>query len=102
MMIPEVRQTEQQKEAVALLSKQYPKTGRAFRMVQGLDVMYGCEKTDEARGVFKRLISWLKKSRLEPMKNVASTLKKHEDSILAYFIHRVTNAMTEGINSLIQ
>ena len=50
LMIPEARQTDQQKEAVALLSKQYPKTGRAFRMVQGLDVMYSCNKPEEARG----------------------------------------------------
>ena len=102
LMIPETRQTEQQKEAVMLLSKKYPKTGRAFRMVQSLDEMYKCNRPDDAKKVFKRLISWLKRSRLEPMKKVAKTLLKHEKSILSYFFARVTNAIAEGINSMIQ
>ncbi len=102
LMIPESIQTEQQREAVLALSKKYPKTGRAFRMVQSLDEMYKCNKPSEADKVFKRLISWLKRSRLEPMKKVADTLRKHKKSILGYFYARVTNAIAEGINSLIQ
>lgn len=102
LMIPEANQTEQQKEAVALLSKQYPKTGRAFRMVQGLDEMYRCNKPEDAENVFKKLVSWLTRSRLEPMKRVAKTLKQNKKSILSYFFARVTNAVAEGINSLIQ
>lgn len=102
LMIPESRQTPQQREAVTLLSKKYPKTGRAFRMVQGLDEMYACNKPEDAQKVFKRLVSWLSKSRLEPMKKVAKTLKQNKSAILAYFFARVTNAVAEGINSLIQ
>lgn len=102
LMIPESRQTEKQKEKVAELSRKYPKTGRAFRMVQAIDEMYRCDKPEEAKKVFNKLISWLRRSRLAPMKKVANTLKAHEESILAYFTHRVTNAIAEGINSLIQ
>lgn len=102
LMIPEARQTEQQRLKVEELSKQYPKKGRAFRMVQALDEMYRCEKPDDAEKVLKKLISWLRRSRLEPMKRVANTLKEHKETILAYFYYRVTNAIAEGINSLIQ
>ena len=102
LMIPETRQTEQQREKVASFSKQYPKTGRAFRMVQSLDDMYRCNNIDEAEAVFKKLVSWLRRSRLEPMKDVANTLKRHKESILSYFYSRVTDAIAEGINSLIQ
>ena len=102
LMIPETRQTEQQKEAVEKLSKQYPKTGRAFRMVQSLDDMYKCNDIDDAEKVLKKLISWLNHSRLQPMKEVAKTLKKNKNEILNYFYYRVTNAIAEGINSLIQ
>ncbi len=102
LMIPETRQTEQQREAVAALSKQYPKTGRAYRMVQCLDDMYKCDSVDDAEKVFNKLTSWLNRSRLQPMKNVSKTLKKNKESILAYFYHRVTNAIAEGINSIIQ
>ena len=48
-MIPEERQTEQQKEAVEMLAKKYPKTGRAFRMVQSLDEMYKCNRPEDAK-----------------------------------------------------
>ncbi|MEI6578866.1 MAG: ISL3 family transposase [Eubacteriales bacterium] len=102
LMIPETRQTEQQREKVLALSKQYPKTGRAFRMVQGLDEMYRCDNINDAEMVFKKLFSWLRRSRLDPMKEVANTLKTHKESILSYFRYRVTNAIAEGINSLIQ
>lgn len=102
LMIPDGRQTKQQQEKVAELSKKYPKTGRAFRMVQSLDDMYKCTDIKDADKVFKKLISWLKRSRLEPMKEVAKTLLKHKQSILSYFFHRITNAIAEGINSLIQ
>ena len=102
LMIPETRQTEQQREAVMLLSKKYPKTGRAFRMVQNLDDMYKCNRPEDAEKVFKRLIGWLKRSRLDPMKKVAKTLEKHKESILGYFFSRITNAVAEGINSMIQ
>ena len=101
-MIPETRQIEQQREAVSLLSKKYPKTGRAYRMVQVLDEMYKCNRPEDAEKVFARLISWFKRSRLAPMKKVANTLQKHKESILGYFFVRVTNAVAEGINSVIQ
>lgn len=92
-MIAESRQTEKQKEKVAELSRKYPKTGRAFRMVQAIDEMYRCDKPEEAKNVFNKLISWLCQSRLAPMKRVAHMLKAHKESILAYFTHWVTNVI---------
>lgn len=46
-MIPERRLTRYQQQRVAELSKQYPKTGREYRMVQALDEMYKCDKPEE-------------------------------------------------------
>ena len=46
LMIPQSRQTEEQHLKIMELSKQYPKTGRAYRMVQGLDEMYKCDKIE--------------------------------------------------------
>jgi transposase len=102
LMIPQGRMTEQQQEKVRELSRKYPKTGRAFRMVQSLDVMYACYTVEEAEQRFKQMISWLKRSRLAPMKRAANTLLEHKMQILAYFFARLTNAVAEGINSLIQ
>lgn len=102
LMIPETRMTEQQSEKLLAISKEFPKTGRAFRMVQSLDTMYRCERYEDGKVVFNKLISWLRRSRLEPMKQVANTLKKYKYQILSYFFHRLTNAIAEGINSIIQ
>jgi transposase len=102
LMIPETRMTEQQSEKLQALSKEFPKTGRAFRMVQGLDTMYACKDYEDGKNTFDKLINWLRRSRLQPMKNVANTLKKYRQQILSYFFHRLTNAIAEGINSMIQ
>ena len=93
---------EQQQEKLAELSKLYPKTGRAFRMVQALDELYQCYDVNQATILFDKLYSWLRRSRLEPMKRVALTLRKHKPEILAYYFHRLTNAVAEGINAIIQ
>jgi len=102
LMIPQTKQSEAQRLRVAELSKQYPKTGRAFRMVAGLDTIYARTDIDTARERFEALFRWLRKSRLEPMKKVALTLKQHAEEILNIFKSRLTNAICEGINSMIQ
>lgn len=102
LMIPEARQNEQQQQRIAELSKQYPKTGRAYRMVQCLDEVYKCENMKDATKAYSHLVSWLMRSRLEPMKRAAKTLKTYKDNILSYFKNRQTNAIAEGLNSLIQ
>ena len=43
-----------------------------------------------------------KRSRLEPIKKAAETLKNHLHGLLSYFAHRITNATTEALNSSIQ
>ena len=102
LMIPQGRMNEQQQEKLTELSKRYPKTGRAFRMVQALDEVYMCGDIAEATIMFDKLYSWLRHSRLEPMKRVALTLMHYRNEILAYYFHRLTNAVAEGINSIIQ
>lgn len=101
-MIPEKRMNDEQKIALQSLSKQYPKTGRAYRIVSALDDFYSAETVEDAREFFDKLYSWMRRSRLPEMKNTALTLKKHKDKIMNYFENRLTNAICEGINSMIQ
>ncbi|MGI6174107.1 MAG: ISL3 family transposase [Christensenellales bacterium] len=102
LMIPEARMTEEQRAKMDTLSKAYPKTGRAFRMVQSLDEMYSAKTIAEGKTYFDKLCRWMRRSRLEPMKVAAQTLKENEWEILNYFAARLTNAVSEGLNSLIQ
>lgn len=102
LMIPEARQTAAQSEKIAELSKQYPKTGRAYRMVQSIDLLYASRTPEEAQSSLNKLYQWMRRSRLEPMKRAAETLKKNKDEILNYFRSHITNAVCEGFNSMIQ
>ena len=56
----------------------------------------------EAETALKRLCSWMTRSRLEPMKEFARQIRRHWRDILAYFDHPYTNAILEGLNSVIQ
>lgn len=102
LMIPMSKLAQQQGEAIEALSKKYPKTGRAYRMVAALDEVYASQTVKEAESKLKKLISWLRRSRLEPMKRVGATLRERSKEILAYFFFRYTNAIPEGLNNMIQ
>ena len=101
-MVPKSRMSHEQTVKLETLSKLYPKTGKAYSIVATLDEFYNCQSVEEATTAFERLYSWMRRCRLAPMKAGATTLRNHKDKILAYFTHRITNAVCEGINSMIQ
>ena len=45
---------------------------------------------------------WATHSRLSPVIDVARLLKRHLPNVITYFAHRITNAVSEGLNSKIQ
>jgi transposase len=102
LMIPQGRLTDEQALVVDRLCQTYPKTGRAFRMVQQFDDLYRCMKYSDAQLRLKALTSWMMHSRLNPMKAVAQSLRRNKQAILEYFRIRISNAFAEGMNSLIQ
>jgi transposase len=102
LMIPEHKMNQQQRDKLTKLSREYPKVGRAFRMVMQLDDLYRCQTRPEAESVLRRLTSWMMHSKLEPMKRAAASLRRHKDEIMTYFEQRISNAFAEGMNSLIQ
>lgn len=101
-MIPQAKLTEEQGSKIADMSRRYPQTGRAYRIVAGLDDFYATQTVEQAQTAFQQLYSWMRRCRLKPMKRAAATLMLYRDKILAYFQNRVTNAICEGINSMIQ
>lgn len=101
-MIPEARLSNEQADKLAKMSKRYPQTGRAYRIVSALDDFYASRNIEEAETAFSSLCSWMRRCRLIPMKEAALTLLAHKDKILNFFKSRLTNAICEGINSMIQ
>ena len=84
------------------LAQENLKTGRACAMKEAMQRVYECEGRTEAESMLDALISWMTHSNLAPMKPIAKTLKKNREEILAYFDHRRTNSVLEGLNSVIQ
>lgn len=95
--------TDPQPEVKRNLAKRRSKTARACGMREGLQDIYADSASrTEAEAGFKALRSWMMHSRLEPMKALAEQFRRHWQDILAYFDHRCTNAILEGLNSIIQ
>jgi len=78
------------------------KTAKAWAIKESLRRFWEYRYPKNAAKYFKRWYFWATHSRLKPMIKAAKTLKSHLSNILTYFKHRITNAVTEGLNSKIQ
>lgn len=95
--------TENQRNRKLTLQKLHLKTARAYSMRVELQDIYDTSFSKEvARIRLEKLCSWMIRSRLEPMKKLAIMLRDHNEEILNYFSNRYTNAILEGMNSIIQ
>ena len=52
--------------------------------------------------LFKQWFGAARRSKLEPVKQVALTLKEHLPGLLNYFAYSITNALTEAFNLRVQ
>ena len=78
------------------------KTGRAWSIKEMLRGLWDCESLADATSYYARWYNWATHSRLAPVIKVARMVKSHLPNILTYYAHRITNAVSEGINSAIQ
>jgi len=78
------------------------KTSRAWAIKESLHGLWDCDNLEQAQQWWKRWYFWATHSRLEPVKKVARMVKRHIDGVMNYFLHPITNAASEGLNSQIQ
>jgi transposase len=78
------------------------KTARAWAMKETARAIWDCRRRWEAEAMWKKLIGWMKRSRLEPMQKLATTIKTHLRGILNAAVYAVSNAFAESINAKIQ
>lgn len=52
-----------------------------------------------ARAALDEWLAWASRSKLEPFKRLARTIRQHKEGILAYIDERLTNGLAEGINN---
>jgi transposase len=93
-------------QAMYALQRTHLKAARAWRMKAALRQVYEAAahaQSDEvAKAGLKQWVSWASRSRLEPFKRLASTLKKHWDGVVAGMLQARTNAYVEAMNGLLQ
>ena len=78
------------------------KTARAWAIKESLRALWNCPTLEAAKAYAKKWYHWASHSRLEPIKQAAAMVKRHLPNILTYFVHPITNAATEGLNSTLQ
>ena len=98
----ERRLSVEQLTALAELARMHLKTARAYRLRLAFQEMYDAPSLDWGELIFERWYGWAIRSRLEPMKKVARTLKQHREGVLRWFDSKIANGLIEAINSLVQ
>ena len=78
------------------------KTARAWALKQSAMSLYDYVYEGAAMNHFNWWYNWATHSRLQPIIEVARTLKRRIGNILTYLDHRITNATSESINAKIQ
>jgi transposase len=77
------------------------KTARAYHLRLAFQELWTVE-ADQAAAFIKQWYFWATHSRLQPMIDVAQTVRRHQDGILRWFQSRISNGLLEGVNSLVQ
>jgi transposase len=93
---------ESERGRFAALRALHLKTGRAWAIKESLRELWGYRRKGWALRHWRRWYFWATHSRLAPMVKVARMIRGHLDNVLTYFEHRITNAVSEGLNSKIQ
>jgi transposase len=78
------------------------KTARAWSLKEMLRGLWRQRSRAAAERWWSRWYGWAVRSRLAPVKKVAAMIKRHLPNVLTYLRHRLTNAGSEAINSVIQ
>lgn len=93
---------EQRRASFEQLVAKALKTSRAWALKELAMEMWESRDRQSATEIFEAWYSWAIRSRLEPIKRVARTMKRHLTGILNAIASGVTNARLEGINTVIQ
>jgi transposase len=91
-------------EAVAFraLNQLNLKTSRAWCIKENFSQFWSYSYKGAAQRFFKAWSNNAMRSKLEPVKKVVKMLRRHEEGLLNFSQHRISNACAEGFNSAIQ
>jgi len=93
---------ERHKQRFQSLKEMHLKTARAWAIKESLRELWRYSRVAWAIRHFKAWFFWATHSRLKPVIEIARMFRKYLRQILTYFRHRITNAVSEGLNSKIE
>jgi transposase len=76
-------------------------TGKAWAYKEKLRDLWSHDNAASATAYFKDWYKRVIRTKLEPMKTVARSIKERLQNVVSYCTHRITNAVAEGMNSKI-
>lgn len=97
-----LKMSRKQKRLFGAVRNSELKTARGWAIKEALNPFWMYIYSGAAENYFNRWYSWASRSRLKPIVKVAKMIKRHLKHILTWCAHRITNAVTEGLNSKIQ
>ena len=83
---------------LATLQRDNKRLYRAYLLKEALVGVLDCELEWTARRKLDEWVRWARRSRLEPFKRIAATIREHAEGILAYVRMGLSNGRTEGLN----
>jgi transposase len=94
--------TQCQRELLESLQTSNLLTAEAYRLKLAFQEIYASSgNADTAALGFSTWMETVQNSKLEPLIHFADTLKKHLSGVLRFFTSRITNGISEGLNSII-
>jgi len=89
-------------EEFSVLRKKRLRTARAWALKESLRDLWTYHSPAWAVKHFEGWYGWAIRSCLKPVKAVAKMSRKYLKNIMTFFKHRITNAVSEALNSTIQ
>lgn len=83
---------------LAALQRDNKRLYRAYLLKEAMVGVLDCRADWLAEQKLDEWIRWARRSRLEPFKRLAATIREHADGILAYVRSGLSNGRTEGLN----
>ena len=91
-----------QKQTLDEIMSQNKNLQKAYLLKEDFGDFYRCQSRQEAEAFLNDWTRRCKRSGLQPFKDMGTRLLRWKEGILAYFEHRITNAISEGINNKIK
>ena len=91
-----------QRRRFAAIKQKGLKTAKAWAIKEQFRWFWRHVYPMSAQDFFKQWYGWGVRCCLQPIVKVARMLKRHLPNLLSYFSYRITNAASEGYNSVIQ